>query len=895
MSSLSSSSSSSPAKVLTVVSQTTLDAVGNTGRYSGSLLVETGLPQGFGEMQYNKTSAADVISSPISCYKGNWNEGKWHGQGVCHMTNSDVYDGQHVAGERHGHGKYLWNDTFRSYEGEFHHNQRHGHGIYRWNLNAAHEAEQSTYTGSFLQGQRQGHGTYQTPNLTYTGEWWAGKYHGYGVISYHNNNNNGSSHQPSNSQKQYRGHFQNGKKHGYGVETNADGTIRHDGTWQKDAPFLPPKENTDTSSSSDDVQVNRNIVKQAAPSQIPFTKVVQSEAIVDALGRAGMYRGILQDGLPQGVGTMVYHQHDDQHPHAHGIQQYEGFWEHGIPHGFGRLFMENGDTYEGNLVQGKRQGRGKYKWKDERHYKGMWSNDTRHGTGVFLYPNNDMYEGEFVSGKRQGQGRFVFCDGSVYVGEWKDGLYNGQGELVTVDGKVYQGSFQGGLYHGLGTKVDGIGTIIYEGEWVRGRPAGEEEPEPILDSLPPYDQRSAQERERLPQSSLPASAYTTSSPRPTPSTTATKRVVTPSSLISKFLGPTSGSKPESSASTYSTTGSSLLSALQAPFLFSAPSPTTASTAPANKSTSSKHQTPAQEDHCKAVVDIRCWDAQNNPGRYTGLLQSTTQRPHGVGRMVYDDGNRIHEGFWDHGNREGYGRCVFLNIGDFHEGDYVQNLRHGPGKYLWKDGRAFMGNYHNDERQGQGVFSYPNGDIYEGNFADGQRSGYGTFKFHNGDFQYKGEWKEGVYEGKGLLDWKVNAGEQITHLYVGEFAGGVFHGQGKESVDGQVEREGIWNQGKFVKSTKPENIPDPEKPEFTPVLDKKAVALEELAKEVENKVSLEDTPKADSPQDDDDDDDILAPPTELERQSSAPIECPTNLEHNYEDERKEWRNSLDLCE
>ena len=291
-------------------------------------------------------------------------------------------------------------------------------------------------------------------------------------------------------------------------------------------------------------------------------------------------------------------------------------------------------------------------------------------------------------------------------------------------------------------------------------------------------------------------------------------------------------------------------------------------------------------------------------------------------MVYDDRQRIHEGFWEFGNREGHGRCVFLKIGDVHEGEYVQNLRHGPGKYLWKDGRAFMGNYQHDERQGTGVFSYPNGDSYQGNFSEGQRSGYGTFTFRNGAWQYKGEWKEGVYEGKkGRLEWKVNHhhhndggddDEQIimTHVYIGDFAGGVFHGQGKESVEGRVEREGIWNQGKFIvnKTTTPETISDPETPELSVVVLENGIKQEEpkigiapgqVPKELDA-IRLEDTPQSESPKDDDDDDedddddDILAPPTELEKQSSAPIECPTNLEHNYDDERQEWRNSLDLA-
>jgi hypothetical protein len=69
----------------------------------------------------------------------------------------------------------------------------------------------------------------------------------------------------------------------------------------------------------------------------------------------------------------------------------------------------------------------------------------------------------------------------------------------------------------------------------------------------------------------------------------------------------------------------------------------------------------------------------------------------------------------------------VQIGDYHEGDYHQNLRHGRGKCLWKDGRQYIGPYHKDEQHGaQGKFSYPNGDVDEGMFQQGQRNGVGTF-------------------------------------------------------------------------------------------------------------------------------------------------------------------------
>jgi len=217
--------------------------------------------------------------------------------------------------------------------------------------------------------------------------------------------------------------------------------------------------------------------------------------------------------------------------------------------------------------------------------------------------------------------------------------------------------------------------------------------------------------------------------------------------------------------------------------------------------------------CKAVVDVSVIDAQDNPGRYTGILHMASQMPHGVGRMVYEDGNRVHEGFWEYGHRQGHGRCLFVHIGDFHEGNYEQNLRQGAGTYFWKDGREFVGQYHQDERHGPGIFTYPTGDFYDGNFEHGQRSGQGTFTFHNKTCQYKGEWKVGMYDGEGQLTWQsvketrkvTPTSEQITretckHKYEGNFALGVFEGEGKEFENDKLFRQGVWNKGKLVEES-----------------------------------------------------------------------------------------------
>ena len=46
------------------------------------------------------------------------------------------------------------------------------------------------------------------------------------------------------------------------------------------------------------------------------------------------------------------------------------------------------------------------------------------------YYNGDLYEGDWINDKREGQGTYVWKNGSKYIGSWKDDKKNGEGTLV---------------------------------------------------------------------------------------------------------------------------------------------------------------------------------------------------------------------------------------------------------------------------------------------------------------------------------------------------------------------------------------------------------------------------------------------------------------------------------
>jgi hypothetical protein len=498
------------------------------------------------------------------------------------------------------------------------------------------------------------------------------------------------------------------------------------------------------------------------------------EPVIDGQGREGLYKGILQDNLPQGVGTMSYKQHPEL------ILEYEGFWQEGIKHGFGRVAYMTGDSYQGHLEKNLRQGQGELTMADGRHYKGHFQKNLPHAKENFrvIYPKNDMYLGGYDQGQRSGFGRFVWNDGGNYQGEWTDGVYCGKGDLVTSN-TIYKGDFTQGMYHGIGCltnlKTD---EVIFDGEWKDGLPVAEDD---TISNLlltipqPPLDYDVAQS----PMSSAPDSY-------PAPQQQLKQEQTSLASSILEGLSSLVMSEPIAPASPKPVENS------QPKTLTTPASPTI--------------ETPDMLDReaCKAVVDMSLWDGQENPGRYTGIVHVASRRPHGVGRMVYDDGNRVHEGFWENGHRQGHGRCLFVQIGDFHEGNYHQNLRQGPGTYYWKDGRQFVGHYEKDERQGAGKFTYPNGDVFQGNFESGLRSGSGVFTFHNKTCQYRGEWDVGMYSGKGVLRWQSTREfrdstirQTCEHRYEGRFVEGLFSGEGVEYENDKIIRQGIWSKGNFI--------------------------------------------------------------------------------------------------
>jgi len=126
-------------------------------------------------------------------------------------------------------------------------------------------------------------------------------------------------------------------------------------------------------------------------------------------------------------------------------------------------------SYQGEVDKnGKKQGKGLYKWHDGSSYEGDFDNDLRHGNGFFRWANGETYKGDYLKDARTGHGIYKWPDGSSYDGSYLNGKRHGKGIYVSSDRNVYEGNWFDDLQHGEGTLTRSDGSVI-QGLWRNGQ------------------------------------------------------------------------------------------------------------------------------------------------------------------------------------------------------------------------------------------------------------------------------------------------------------------------------------------------------------------------------------------------------------------------------------------
>ena len=73
-------------------------------------------------------------------------------------------------------------------------------------------------------------------------------------------------------------------------------------------------------------------------------------------------------------------------------EEFEGQFENEeIVHG--RYVSETGDSYDGDWLDGRSHGKGKYRFVDGEEYEGDWKDGKMHGNGTYHYSDGDRWLG----------------------------------------------------------------------------------------------------------------------------------------------------------------------------------------------------------------------------------------------------------------------------------------------------------------------------------------------------------------------------------------------------------------------------------------------------------------------------------------------------------------------
>lgn len=149
-----------------------------------------------------------------------------------------------------------------------------------------------------------------------------------------------------------------------------------------------------------------------------------------------IYEGDFVDGIREGSGSLLW---------PDGTKYWGNFRRDKIE-GEGEFIWSNGYYYKGSIKNGIFNGKGQLKGSNGSRYNGEFLNGWYHGKGKFTWgdtgsnsnannknKNNyqESYTGQYVKGKKQGKGQYQFENGDLFIGNFENNVANGKGEYET--------------------------------------------------------------------------------------------------------------------------------------------------------------------------------------------------------------------------------------------------------------------------------------------------------------------------------------------------------------------------------------------------------------------------------------------------------------------------------
>ena len=570
-------------------------------------------------------------------------------------------------------------------------------------------------------------------------------------IQFVKNTKNGYDSESFSNGDEYEGNFVDGKFDGTGTYTYAVGAV-YEGNWKNS------KKNGFGKFTGEDGIIFEGEYKDDSRvrGQITYPD-------------GGQYFGAVKGRTRHGQGKMIF---------ADG-RLYDGEWlddepvdmveesEPALKNGWHSDVYDNG-KYEGDLVEGIREGNGIYTWNDGHVYMGEWKNGERNGPGGMTYPNGDVYEGFWLNNKRNGKGKLIRKDdGTIFKGEWNDNKLVNEIEVTYLNGDVYCGELENWKRHGKGRLTHPIGYpgLHYEdGTWENDNFVG-----------------WPKEMKRFDNGSMYEGGFDTSG-----NLTGVGKMI--------YIN---GNVYEGNWEINGWNGSGKLMCVNG-------------------------------DYFECEFDV--WSSGNEKGKgkyangdiYEGEFErvgnSKTEdckelRRNGMGKMTYADG-RVLECEWvddypkmpgmevinENGGKyigevngklkHGKGKYIWAN-GDVYEGDWVKGIRTGKGKYIWASGSVYEGDWIENLRTGKGKLTWPDGDFFEGDWVNNNRCGHGKFIRKKDGVIFEGEYKDDKRGNYGKLTYSNG------DVYIGSVDGWNKVGKGKMTYADGLIYDGEWKDDEIV--------------------------------------------------------------------------------------------------
>ena len=136
-----------------------------------------------------------------------------------------------------------------------------------------------------------------------------------------------------------------------------------------------------------------------------------------------------------------------------------------------KVHYYNNGKYQGEMKNGRKEGKGIFYYKNGAIYKGYFKNNLYEGKGLYCFENGDIYEGHFKKGKKEGKGIYYYNNGDIYKGDYKDDEQNGKGKFYFNDGDRYEGKNKKGYFEGKGIYYY-INGNRYEGNFKKDKKEG---------------------------------------------------------------------------------------------------------------------------------------------------------------------------------------------------------------------------------------------------------------------------------------------------------------------------------------------------------------------------------------------------------------------------------------